>query len=88
MPAAILLIAIVAVAMAFLPSAGIVAKYIPILVFCVIILILGINLLRVVFGILFGKNAADTMTGRLLYDIVSPIFKIIGKLFRTVFRIH
>ena len=88
LPAAILLIAIVAGTLAFLPLAGSYAKYVPSWLFWVIVVILGINLLRGLLGILFGRSAADGMTGTLLYDIFTPIFRFIGGLLRTIFRIR
>jgi hypothetical protein len=88
LPAAILLIAIVLGTLAFLPLAGNYAKYVPTWLFWIIAVVLAINLLRGVLGILFGRSAADGMTGSLLHDLFSPIFRIIGGLLRTVFRIR
>jgi len=88
LPAALMLIAIVMGTLAFLPSAGSYAEHVPSWLFWAIVVILGINLLRGVLGILFGRSAADGMTGSLLHDIFTPIFRIIGGLLRTIFRIR
>ena len=53
--AAVLLIAIVAGTLAFLPSAGSYAKYVPTWLLLSIVVILGINLLRGLLRILFGR---------------------------------
>lgn len=86
--AALLLIGVVVVALALMSSAGKYAQYVPIWLFVIIAVILGINLLQAVLGVLFGKNAADGFTGKLLYGIFTPIFNAIGALFRTIFRVR
>ncbi|MBI4691207.1 MAG: hypothetical protein HY754_13230 [Nitrospirae bacterium] len=86
--AAVLLIVIVGVAFALMPHAGKYSQYIPTWLFVIVAIILGINLLRFILGILFGRSAADGFTGKLLYGIFTPIFRIIGGLLRTIFRIR
>lgn len=88
LPAAILLIAVVAATLALMPSAGSYAKYVPTWLFWGIVVVLVINLLRGVLGILFGRSAADGMTGNLLHDIFTPLFRMVGGLLRTIFRIR
>lgn len=86
--AALFLIGVVLVALAFMSSAGKYAHYVPTWLFVAIAVILGINLLRAVFGVIFGKSAADGFTGKLLYGVFAPVLSGIGALLRTVFRIR
>jgi hypothetical protein len=73
---------------AVLPHAGRLAQYVPLWVFVGICIVIGINIIRTVLGILFGQSTADGFTGRLLNDIFTPIFRIIGGLLRTIFKIR
>lgn len=86
--AALMLTGIIVVVFALLPSTGTYAKHIPTWLFVIVAIVLGINLLRFILGILFGRSAADGFTGKLLYGIFTPIFRIIGGLLRAIFRIR
>lgn len=88
MQAALMLVGIIILAIAALPHAGKYAQYVPLWTFVGVVLVMGINILRTVLGILFGQSAADGFTGRLLYAIFTPIFRIVGGLLRRVFRIR
>jgi hypothetical protein len=85
--AAFFIIGIIALAFALTPSAGKYSQHIPTWLFVIIVIILGINLLKSGLGILFGKEAADSFTGKFLYGIFTPIFNAIGAILRTIFRI-
>ena len=71
-----------------MPQAGKYSQYIPTWLFVIVAIILGINLLKAIVGVLFGRSAADGFTGKLLYGIFTPIFRIICGLLRTIFRVR
>ena len=86
--AALMLFVLIILSILSLPYAGRFAQYVPFWVFVGIVLVVGINILRAVLGILFGQSAADGFTGRLLYSIFTPIFRFIGGILRTIFRVR
>lgn len=86
--AAAVLFGIIILSIAALPYTGRFAQYVPLWTFVGVALVIGINILRTILGILFGQSAADGFTGRLLYDIFTPIFRIISGLLRRIFRVR
>jgi len=88
LPAAILLITTALTLASIMPRLGNYAQYASAWLFWTIVVIFGISLLRAILSILFGRSAADTVTGRLIYDIFTPIFRIVGGFLRTIFRIR
>ena len=84
--AALLIIGMVVLAAALLPSAGKFTDYFPLWVFWGVAIILGINLLRAVLGTLFGRAAADSFTGSLLTTVLRPVIALLVGLVRSVFR--
>jgi hypothetical protein len=84
--AALLLIGIILFIAYLLPSFGTGHNNIPLWLFWAVVIVLGINLIRAIFAVLFGRSAADSFTGRFLYGIFSPIIRIIEGLIRVIFR--
>ncbi len=52
-----------------------------------LLVLIGINIMRFILGSLFGQSAADSVTGSLLYDLFTPVFRSIGGFLRKVLRI-
>lgn len=86
--AAFMAIGLVCLAAALIPSAGRFTNYIPSWVFWGVIIFLGISLLRVVLGGLFGRGAADNFIGSLLTAILTPVIALFERFVRAVFRIR
>lgn len=86
--AAFMLIGFVAIAVALMPSAGEYARYLPTWVFCGVIAIIAISLLRAVLGVLFGRRAADSFLGSLLMAIFSSFSRLFGGALRAFFRLR
>lgn len=84
--AALIVIGLVVIVAALLPSAGRFSSYIPSWVFWGVVIILGVNLLRTVLGVFFGKGAADNFTGSLLTAILTPVISFFEWLVKAVFR--
>lgn len=86
--AAFMTIGLVCLGGAMLPNAGRFTDYVPSWVFWGVVIILGINVLRRVLSVLFGRSAADNFTGNLLSAILQPVTRLIEGLIRAVFRIR
>lgn len=86
--AAFMVIGLVCLGGAMLPNAGRFTDYVPSWVFWGVVIILGINVLRRVLGVLFGRSAADNFTGNLLSAILTPINRILESLMKAIFRIR
>lgn len=84
---ALMIIGLIAVAALILPYTGKYSEGIPSWMFWWIVIIIGINVLRAILGMLFGRPAADSFTGRLLYQIFSPVFRMLEAFFRGIFRV-
>lgn len=86
--AAFTIIGIMMLLLLLIPYAGGFSKDMPTWMVVVIGIVLGVNLVRIVFGLLFGRNVAEAFTGRLLYAIFAPFLYIIGAFLRLVFGIR
>jgi hypothetical protein len=86
--AAFTVIALISLGAALLPLSGRFGQHIPAWVFWGVVIILGINLLRMVLGVLFGRNAADNFTGGLLLAVLRPVVALFEGIVRAVFRIR
>lgn len=84
--AAFMLIGFVALAFAFMPSAGKYSQYLPTCVLWGVVAIIAISLLRVVLRVLFGRRAADSFIGSLLVGILTSFMRIFEGIVRTLFR--
>lgn len=86
--AALLIVGAVVLAHHLLPLAGQYAQTLPLWLFVIIVLVLGISLLRGIVSILFGRAAAASFVGGFLNNLLSPIFRGIGGILRTIFRMR
>jgi hypothetical protein len=85
---AVILIVIVSLAFIFAPVAVVAysENIVPHWVFWGAGVIIGVNLLRGVIYIFFGRNVADAFTARLLFSIFTPILNLINATLRRIFR--
>jgi hypothetical protein len=83
-----MIVGLIAIAALILPHAGKYSEGIPSWMFWGVIIIIGINILRAILGVLFGRPAADSFTGRLIYQIFTPVFRMLEAFFRGIFRIR
>lgn len=83
-----MLIGIMALMFLLLPFGGKLIHNVPTWLLVIAAIIVGINLIRVVLSLLFGKHAAEVFTGRFLYDTFLAIIRGIGNILRVIFRIR
>ena len=85
---AVVLIVIVSLAFIFAPAAVVAysENIVPHWVFWGAGVIIGVNLLRGVLSLLFGRSVADSFTAKLLFSIFTPILNIINATLRRIFR--
>lgn len=82
--AAFTIIGIMMLLLMIIPYAGGMSKDMPKWMIVAIGIVLGINLIRIIFSLLFGRNVGEAFAGRLLYAIFAPFLYIIGAFLRLI----